>query len=263
MSRFSLLIAAALLAGMAPGYAADEEPLSTDRPDISEASVVVGPGRFQIETGVQQDYQRGGRGTARVLTTPTLLRWGLDNRWEARLETDGYMQFRRSGSGSNAQTAGLSPLSPGFKYHFQDPREGSSRPSLGVLMHVAVPTGSSQFRQHYFAGDLKLAADFEFGAWSLGTNVGVLVDRDDEGDTFAAGLATASLSRGLSERLRAFTEVALGGSASRPLTDSVILDGGFTYLLNPDTQLDVALGTDLSQRSAPDLYWTVGLSRRF
>ena len=130
-------------------------------------------------------------------------------------------------------------------------------------MHVAVPSGASAFRQHHFAGDLKLAADFEFGAWSLGTNVGFLIDRDDDGDTFAAGLATASLSRGLSERLRAFTEVALGGWVRRPLTESMILDGGFTYLLNPDTQLDLALGTDFSQRSAPDLYWTVGLSRRF
>jgi hypothetical protein len=183
----------------------------------------------------------------------------LNDRWEARLETDGLTRLRGGSKGN----LGLSPLSPGVKYHFQDPRPGSARPSLGAILHVSVPTGSSAFRQHYLAGDLKLAADFEFGEWSLGTNVGVLIDRDGRDGTFPAALATASLSRGLSERLRAYSELALGGGAHRPISEQVVLDGGLTYLLNPDTQLDLALGTDLSGRSTPDLFWTVGLSRRF
>jgi hypothetical protein len=158
----------------------------------------------------------------------------------------------------------MSPLSPGVKYHFQDSMPGSSRPSLGVLLHVTVPSGSSSFRTHRFAGDFKLAADFDLGPnWSLGTNVGVLVDEDHDGSTYAAGLATASLGRSLSPRLRVFTELALGGSKAHPITDSAILDGGFTYLLNPDMQLDLALGGDVSARSKSDLYWTFGVSRRF
>ena len=253
-----------LLGGVAPVLAAEQEPIETDRPDISEASSVVGPGRFQLETGVQLDYQRGGRRDDKILTTPTLLRWGIDRRWEARLETDGYSRLRNSGSGALRQTSGMSPLSPGVKYHFQDSRPGSSRPSLGVLLHVAVPSGSSTFRTRHLAGDLKLAADFDLGPnWSLGTNFGFLVDQDDDGSAYVAGLATASLSRSLTERLRVFTELALGGSRVRPISDSAILDGGFTYLLNPDTQLDLALGGDISERSTPDLYWTVGVSRRF
>lgn len=258
------LVMGILAAGLPAVQAAEQGPIETDRPDISESSSVVGPGRFQLETGVQLDYQRGGRGDEKRFTTPTLLRWGIDRRWEARLETGGYSRLRRSGTGALLQTSGLSALSPGVKYHVQDPRAGSTRPSLGVLLHVAVPSGSSDFRARHAAGDLKLAADFDLGPnWSLGTNAGLLVDRDENGSTFVAGLATASLSRSLSERLRIFTELALGGSRAHPLGDSAILDGGFTYLLNPDTQLDLALGGDISPRSTPDLYWTVGVSRRF
>lgn len=267
MKALAYVTAVAAMCMGAAAHAAEAEavePISTDRPDISESSNVVGRGRFQIETGVQRAYQRGGGRDENQMTTPTLLRWGLDNRWEARLETDGYTRLRSSGPGGLQRTAGLSPLAPGVKYHIQDPREGSSRPSLGAIFHLSVPSGSSSFRANHLAGDLKLAADFELGHdWSLGTNFGILVDRDEQGETFAAGLATASLSHPLTERLRAYAEFALSGSATRPLTDSVILDGGFTYLLNPDTQLDLAVGTDLSGRSSPDLFWTVGLSRRF
>lgn len=267
MKTLTYVAALVALCGSAAAYAAEPEaaePISTDRPDISESSNVVGRGRFQIETGVQRAYKRGGNRNENTFTTPTLLRWGLDNRWEARLETEGYTRFRSSGTGGLMRTSGLSPLAPGVKYHIQDPREGSSRPSLGAIFHLSVPSGSSSFRANHLAGDLKLAADFELGYdWSLGTNFGLLVDRDDRGETFVAGLATASLSHPLTERLRAYAELALNGAAERPLTETVIVDGGFTYLLNLDTQLDVALGTDLSGRTSPDLFWTVGFSRRF
>lgn len=264
MRALQALAVTLCLGAVGPARAQEKEPIETDRPDISEASTVVGRGRFQIETGIQRDYQREGGRRVRTLTTPTLLRLGLDNRWEARLETDGYTHLRSSGAGGAFQSAGLSAVAPGFKYHLQDPLPGSPRPSLGVLFHLVVPGGSTVFRTNQAAGDLKLAADFDLGnEWALGTNVGIVVDRDERSSPFLAALATASLSRSLTDRLRAYSELALGGARVRPISESVIFDGGFTYLLNLDTQLDVALGTDLSRRAAPDLFWTVGLSRRF
>src|SRR3712207_9157169 len=51
----------------------------------------------------------------------------------------------------------------------QDPREGSKRPYLGAILHLNVPSGSSEFSTDKLTGDMKLAADWALAPrWSLG-----------------------------------------------------------------------------------------------
>ncbi len=260
-----LALGAALLVLGGSASAEEVEPINTDRPDISEASVVVGRGVFQLETGVLSQYRKQGRGNERAWITPTLLRFGLDRRWEARLETDGFTWQRTSAPGQGIRrTSGYSPLAPGFKYHIQDPKEGSSRPSLGAIVHVNVPTGSSDFRSERVTGDAKLAADFDLGGrWGLGTNLGAGFDEDDNGKVHAFGLATASLGYQVTPRLRVFGELAFQGGEEARGGGALLFDTGVTYLVNTDTQLDVAVARGISGRTTPDYYWTVGFSRRF
>ncbi|MCC2667771.1 MAG: hypothetical protein K0Q72_242 [Armatimonadetes bacterium] len=257
----ALLLTAALPATAEP----EKEPLITDRPDITESSSVVGPGRFQIETGVLRDYRSNGRSDERGLSTPTLLRLGLNRRWEARLETDGYSRVRSYSPGSGVQrTTGYAQLAPGLKYHIQDPREGSMRPSLGVIGHLNVPSASSDFRSRKLTGDVKLAADWDLAPkWSLGANAGILINEDDTSEVFTSGLLTTTLGRELTERLRSFIEVVVQSPERAGGSTALIVDGGFTYLVNADTQLDVAVGTGLAGRTAADMFWTLGFSRRF
>jgi hypothetical protein len=264
VSRVVLAAAVAATLSTSAGAQEREEPLETDRPDITEVSTVVGPGRFQIETSLLGEYFNRRRVDERSFFTPTLFRYGLDNRWELRLETDGYSHSRLSTPGGVHRTSGYSPLAPGFKHHIQDPREGSCRPSLGVVLHLNVPSGSSVFASDTLTGDVKLLADWDLAPkWSLGVNAGLGTDEDGE-ETFVFGLATAAVARELTDRLRTYVELALttpeAGSGGRT---GLIFDGGFAYLLNPDTQLDLAFGTGLTGRSTPDFFWTAGFSKRF
>lgn len=242
-----------------------QEPIVTDRPDITESSQVVGPGRFQIEAGILREYQSGRSGDQRSLFTPTLLRWGLTSRWEARFETDGYSRTRTFTTGAGvSRTSGYSTLAPGAKYHIRDAGEGWDEPSLGAIFHLNVPSGSSIYRSEKLTGDAKIAADWDLAPkWSLGVNAGVLFEEDDRGEVFTSGLLTGSLGRELTDRLSSFLELVVQAPESSHGGTAFILDGGFTYLLNLDTQLDVAVGTGLSGATPADVFWTLGISKRF
>lgn len=243
-----------------------EDPLATDRPDLTEAGSVVGPNRFQIETAVLVERSRRGRVDDRVLFTPTLLRAGIDERWELRLETDGFSRQRVAGpAGAVNRTTGYSVLAPGFKYRLREGRDGEVLQGMVLLTHFNAPSGSGAFRAEKLTGDTKLAMDFDLGGtWSFGSNVGLAFDEDDRGEVFTAGLFTATLGYGITERWRSFIELAfLGPEDSRGTRSALIFDGGMTYLFDANNQLDFALGTGLSGRTTPDIYWTVGFSRRF
>src|SRR5690242_4237338 len=105
-----------------PAPAADT--IQPDRPGIADGSLVIGPRRFQIELGLQQEFRSSHHQDDQRLFVPTLLRFGVDNRWEARIETNSLTYDRASASGAGAhRTIGYSPVSVGAKYHFQDAKE--------------------------------------------------------------------------------------------------------------------------------------------
>ncbi len=80
----------ASLALLAPLSAiAGDDGIVTDRPDFVESSNVVGRGRFQIETSVLAERDKSDGVRARTYSMPTLLRYGVGDVLELRLETDG------------------------------------------------------------------------------------------------------------------------------------------------------------------------------
>jgi hypothetical protein len=68
---------------------AEEDKIVTDRPDFVESSDVVGKGRFQVETALEIERNRNAGIKERTTFTPTLLRVGISENWELRMETDG------------------------------------------------------------------------------------------------------------------------------------------------------------------------------
>lgn len=276
MKKFPALVATVSLAALgclapATAYSAEPaakpdkpEPIGTDRPDLTDSDSVVGKGVFQLESGFLAEYSRISGGHDHSLFTPLLLRWGVAEKWEVRLATDGFSQDRTSVSGGHTLAQGYSPFSLGFKYHFQDGVAGTSKPGLGLIGDFPIPSGSGSFDSSRLNGKLALAAGWDLAPkWSLGTTVGVFSDEDDSGRGFVGGLLTASLERELSSRWASFFETALQAPERRSGGASVIIDGGMTYLVNLDTQLDFAVGGGAAGRTSPDLFWTVGISHRF
>jgi hypothetical protein len=109
-----------LLACLAGRAHAEDEPITTDRPDFVESSEVVGKGRWQIETSLAWERDREAGMKTRLFGTPTLLRLGVADHWEVRLETDGRLRLKADGAGVALREHGWSDLSVGLKWHQRD-----------------------------------------------------------------------------------------------------------------------------------------------
>jgi hypothetical protein len=155
------LLAIALSALLSPlAHAEQADTIVTDRPDFVESSNVVGKGRFQLETSVLAERKRDEFSRDTTITTPTLLRVGLNDVLELRFETDGRTVARSTdASGFRTVQAGYSDTSVGVKWHFADEHDGA--PSLGVLLHGDMPSGSRGLRGDGVRPSLRLAAEWE------------------------------------------------------------------------------------------------------
>ncbi len=256
--RLSLAIAGALLA--APCLA--DEPIATDRPDFVESSATVGQGRFQIETSVawERDDQSGVRDE--VFTTPTLLRYGVSQNWELRLETDGWMRQTLRDSFGRQRATGVADTSIGVKYHIT--RNGVGGASMAWLVNADVASGSKAFAGHGVRPSLRFVAEWELPSdLALGIMPGVIRDNDGNGRDFTAGIFGVVVGKALTSRFRAFGEVAAQQIVrERDGDDVVVFSLGAAYLVTNDLQLDMAASAGITG-SSPDQALTFGLSRRW
>jgi hypothetical protein len=262
----SILLAALCLPFAANVRAADDDAINPDRPGVTETSKVVGKGRVQIETSVQWDRQRDDDSHERTLYSPTLLRVGLGESTELRIETDGRNVIHASepATGQHTVTAGWADTEVGLKWHLKDaPGGGAVAPSLGVLLHAALPSGSRELRGHGLRPSLRLVAEWDLPqGMSLGVMPGLGIDSDDGGARYGYGILAASLGKEFNERLHGFVELAAPQIARATHGGTqASFDTGLTWLLNKDSQLDVQLIHGLNRRS-PDLSLAVGLSLR-
>jgi hypothetical protein len=258
------LIFGALFLPVRPAAADPEDYANPDRPGIADGSNVVGPGRFQIETGIQQEFRHAdGTGDRRIFV-PSLLRLGLTEELEARVETNAYTWERTSDpSTSVARTEGGTPISLGLKYHFQD-SDGISQPSVATILRVFAPSGSGDFRTRHATGDFRFAADWDFApSFSLNPNIGLGIYEGADGRLFTAGLFAATLNYNPSKQLNLFVDTGVQSPEERNGATSVIYDAGIAYLINPDVQLDLSVGTGGGGRTTPHPFLSAGISKRF
>jgi Putative MetA-pathway of phenol degradation len=243
---------------------ASDDPIATDRPDFVESSDVVGKGRWQIETSLASERDRTGAVKTRLASTPTLLRVGMGETWELRLETDGRLSLRTEESGIVTRERGWSDLAAGIKWHQRDGNEEAGTPGMAWLLHVDMDSGSGPFRGQGLRPSLRFVAEWEFaGGWSAALMPGLFRDRDADGRHFVGAILAGVVGKSLTEQLRGFVELSGQQLASRRHGGSVVtLDAGLAWLLDRNLQLDLAVSHGIN-KNAPDLGWTVGLSARF
>ncbi|WP_395789134.1 transporter [Aquimonas sp.] len=255
------LAACAAVSISPPAVAQTVEPLATDRPDFVESSRTVGAGRWQVETSIafERDSESGVR--AEAFATPTLLRIGLSERWEARFETDGWIDARLRAGGSRADTSGVADLAIGLKHALAEP--AGAGPAQAWLLHFDLPSGDRDFRGEGVRPSLRWVGEWALSeAWSLGVMPGVILDDDGE-DDYVAGIFGIVVGRAWSPSFRSFAELALPQIVSTEHGGTeAYLDLGSAWLLSPDLQLDSAISLGLNDRSV-DAAITVGLSARW
>ncbi len=264
-----LLAAAVIIAlGLAArgAVAAEEEPLSTDRPDFVESSSVVGKGRFQLETGFSVERNKADGVKDRLTSTPTLLRFGLGDTWELRLETDGYSRLRSedSNTGVTVRERGANDVAVGIKWHTSDGDAATNRPSTAWLFHADLDTGSAPFRGDGVRPSVRFVAEWDLpNDWSVGVMPGVFVEKNEDGDRYTGGIAAITFAKGWTDKLGTYFELAGQQLASKKNGGNVVTyDMGATYGLTKDLQVDAGFSWGLNSNT-PDFAWGVGVSVRF
>ncbi|WP_235566358.1 transporter [Methylibium sp. Root1272] len=260
-----LTAAAALLCYLVPAHA--DDGISTDRPDFVESSQVVGKGRFQLETGLARERSDDASGTRlRVDSTPTLLRLGVSDTVELRIETDGYQRSRSVDAAPSRVTRerGVADTSLGIKWHMQDGDQASGRPAIAWLLHVDVDTGSAAFRGNGLRPSLRVVGEWELAdELSVGAMGGFAVDRNPDSGRFATGILAVTVGRSWTDRFRTFVELAGRQLASSRHGGSVVsFDVGTAYLLSPSVQVDAVVSRGITHTS-PDWEFGAGLSIKF
>lgn len=257
----ALVVAGTLIAGTAT---AQEDEIATDRPDFVESSSVVGRGVFQVETSfIREDDKQSGLKT-RTNATPTLMRVGISERVELRLETDGFMHQTTSGLGMRYKQNAFADASFGMKWSISEGGQSSDLPALAMLAHVDAGTGSSSVRAAALAPSLRFVAEWELpGDASFGFMPGLAYQKDPVEGRYWSGILAATYSRPVRGSLRGFLEVAGRELRSKRYGDNqVTFDTGLSYPIDRDTQIDAAVVIGLN-RHTPDHSLTIGFSKRF
>ena len=242
---------------------ASPDLINPDRPGIADGSNVIGAGRFQAEIGLQYEYHPIGEATTQLVFLPTLLRLGLTDNWELRIEGNDFTWSQTETGGQTSRTDGISPVSIGTKIHFID-SAGVDRPSVGAILRVFPPSGGSDFHTHRTTGDFRLTADWDFAPeLSLNPNIGLARYEDASGRAVTPALFATTLNYNPSDVLNFFVDTGIQSAEAHHGRASVIVDGGTAYIVGRDVQLDASIGWGAVGRTAPRPFVAVGVSKRF
>jgi hypothetical protein len=231
-------------------WSQEMEPITTDRPDQSEASITVPAKYFQIETGFL--YERVAPGESNTLTPNILWKYGINDRFELRLITD-----LAGSKSSQSKFNGLSPVVIGFKSSLANEKGGW--PAISFIGHLGVPALSSKdFKTSYYVPSFRFCFSNSLSdKISLSYNAGAQWDGETPNPNF---IYTLTGGYGITDKLSTFIE--LYGYLPQEGDNDHRFDAGFTYLTSNDTQVDISVGKGLSEGS-PDYFLSCGFSFRF
>ena len=253
LHTFAVLVFATAVASHAhskPCGADSATPISTDRPQITEASTVVPCGSLQFENGLA-DTEAGGKWG---LDLPeTWMRWGVPGDGEVRFAVP---EFFTNEQTATSYSSGASDVVLGYKQHFM-PAKGLD---VSVIPSLSFPTGSSQVSSHGYDPSLQIP-------WSRGLSKNWTVAGMFSGawPTQPAGRNTTGqgtfyFDRQLTAPWDAWVEYA--GSFPERGTPVHILNMGTCYKPTAHQQIDFHWSVGLSA-AAPDDAIGVGYSVRF
>lgn len=252
MRVFTILIPLVGIAsmGLAQDKAKPSDPITTDRPDFTESSVVVPKKWLQIESGLTYQGFRSGS----VFTGPELLtRYGLSDRSELRLGLPDYGRMRVAGRNRH----GFGDTYLGAKFQIGPLKNGDD---VAVIPAVSIPSGNANFSSGSTDFELKICWSTSLGAkWTLAAMAYGLWTTND-GDRALVYQQTASFGRELTDKLAMFIEYA--GSFQKFGQPDHVAHAGFVYQPSANTQVDIHGGFSMN---GPDRtpFIAAGYSIRF
>ncbi len=235
-----------------------DETIVTDRPDQTEAPNLTPSGWFQIEVGALSEFDNNKETktqTQSTLYNTTLWKYGVTKNFELRLITE-YANDKLITEDTSIAISYLAPIIIGSKIRICEER--GIRPKISLISHLELPYfGNADFRPNYVIPRFRfLMAHTLSERFSFSYNLG---GEWEDGASNATMIYTASLGIKLLKKLNMFVE-SYGFLRENSTADNR-LDGGLTYLISNNIQLDASGGIGLSEIS-PDYFISCGLSFR-
>ncbi len=247
---FGLTLGVLSLEARAQTCGADaQSPIATDRPQVTNSSVVVPCGSLQLENG----FQVTGTGGQRSLDFPeTSVRFGISAKTELRFSVPNYLRNDASASGAN----GLGDVNLGLKQQL-GPIRGFD---LSLIPSVSLPTGANAISSHGYDPTVQLPWSRSLTkAWTVAGQFGVGWPTD-AGRHTSSGQTSLYADRQLTSPWDAYLEYS--GTFHQHGGPQHLIDFGTAFKPTPHQQLDIHCGVGLSS-AAPDYSIGFGYSVRF
>jgi hypothetical protein len=248
VARTTLIL---LLLSTNNAWSQETEPtpaIVTDRPDVTESSIVVPKGSLQFENGMTWTKDHGNQS---VDFSETLVRFGVSTRMEFRVVTPNYF---KDVTGTNA--SGFDDIAVGVKQRL-GPLWGHL--DLAVIVALSLPTGASRISSHGFDPFIKFpwSKDLAKG-WALG-GMQSFFWNTRAGRRNLIGEPTLVAEKEISGPWSVFVEYA--GDFAQQGSSKQITHFGTAYRITPKQQIDFHLGLGVSP-AAPEHFLAVGYSIR-
>jgi hypothetical protein len=252
----AILFVSCALAFSTFSYSEDwSDTISTDRPDFTESALSLPENMVQVETGFT--YTRS-QGENTVGAPETLIRYGINDWFEARVGTPSWGVTRRNGKTSTAFQDGYF----GFKFGLE--KSISDHFEVSIIPATTAPIGNAPFGENDIDAwnpEVKMPISFDLtDTFTFSTMPYLRSEALDDTGRATIYQQTFSLGVSFSDRWASFYEYVFETYSDNPFAQ--IAHVGITYLISPNIQADVHGGRNLSGGYG-DPFIAAGISFRF
>lgn len=229
--------------------AQDLPSIQTDRPDQTECPFITPKGYLQFENGFSAE--KTDSETTTIVTPTILTKFGINDHFELRLITEFSMEENNSN-----KISGINPVLIGFKTRLLE--EKGIIPTTSFIAHLGLPKlASPELKATYYNPEFRFTMQHTLSQkQTLSYNIGAEWDGYTAEPTFIYTLTTGF---SITEKIGGYIEFY--GFVPQMEKPDHRFDGGLTYLLNPNHQLDISAGFGFSKIS-PEYYVALGYSFR-